>query len=98
MKFLHATIVTIALTATSVSAQSPTYSGYGTNGYGTYQSNQLVKTPSSEPLMPRVAVDKHDIPTLGDPQPRIYGKEPTLGDSRSYRKTSPATCTGLLCD
>jgi hypothetical protein len=46
----------------------------------------------------RPATGPSDRATLGNPARVIYGKEPTLGDSRDYRTTPPATCTGLLCN
>ncbi len=35
--------------------------------------------------------------TLGDPSPRLYPQQPTLGDPRPYRRTDPS-CTGMLCN
>ena len=35
--------------------------------------------------------------TLGGPS-FLYPKNPTLGDSRLFRRTDPRRCTGLLCD
>lgn len=61
---------------------SPNYGNSNNSGYG-----------NSRP-----AKDAYDRPTLSDPQPRRYGKDPSLGDSRTYRRTSPKRCTGLLCD
>jgi hypothetical protein len=47
---------------------------------------------------PRPATDPYDRATLGDPAPRVYGQQPTLGDPRPQRRTSPRYCAGLLCD
>ena len=47
---------------------------------------------------PRPAAGPYDHPTLGSPEPRVYGRTPTLGDPRPYRNTNPRTCTGLLCN
>ena len=69
---------------------------YGSGLSGSGRSRSGNSYDNSRPARP--AINPHDRPTLGDPQPRVYGKKPTLGDSRNYRRTSPATCTGLLCN
>ena len=55
--------------------------------------------PSRSPLAPpRPAIDQHDRATLGDPAPRVYGQQPTLGDPRPYRRSPRIHCGSLLCD
>jgi len=88
------------LAAAPVSAQSwkndQGYGSYGTSTQPSYNSGRSAYGQQSS--TPRPAASEYDRPTLGDSQPRIYGKEPTLGDSRNYRRTNPRTCGSLLCD
>ena len=71
--------------------QSP-YGSYGTQNSRSGDWGGLARSN------PRPAADPYDRPTLGDPQPRTYGTKPALGNPSGTRRTSPKTCTGLLCD
>ncbi len=78
-------------------ALGQTYDSYGNSGYDPGYGNSAYDSGYGG-QNPRPALSPYDKPTLGNPRPVIYPKEPTLGDPRPYRKTSPATCTSLLCD
>lgn len=101
VSFLAATLIILA---GSVSANAQ---GYGSR-YDNTRSQRLDTNRSRSTFgnstfgtrrdSARPAYGPNDRSTLGDPQPRIYGTKPTLGNPSGIRTTSPKRCTGLLCN
>ena len=74
------------------------YDGYNDYSAPSYGNSAPYNSQSGGWNQPRPAYGPNDRATLGDSQPRTYGKPQSLGDSRTYRETNPNTCTSLMCN
>lgn len=90
---LATVVLSLSMLSAPTLAQSGRFEPFDSQRNTPWTSNR-----SGNYYAPRPAVGPYDRPTLNNPAPVIYGKKPTLGDPRPYRKTNPRTCFSLLCD